>query len=169
MKLLTSTVLLATALLVTATVNTDVLTAAGVQVNWDNPAGYRDINQGNRNRVRYEQSVFKELGKEFAKLAEQLPNDQFLMIQVSDLDLAGDVTYGQGRTIRIIKEMNTPKMTFAYQLLNKDKTVVIEGNAKLNNIHFMQNTSRINMRKKLGYEKEMIETWFDDNLSTHYR
>jgi len=143
---------------------TSDLRAAGVQVNWNNPNSYKDINQGNRNRVRFEKSLFDELGSKFAKLAKSLPEDQFLMVQVYDLDLAGEVTYGQSRTIRIIRDVETPKIKFAYQLMNKDNKVLKEGIADIVSSHYMRRAKRITTRLQFGYEKEMIENWFNDNL-----
>ncbi|NQY34487.1 MAG: DUF3016 domain-containing protein [Alteromonadaceae bacterium] len=135
--------------------------AAEVEVTWSNPEKYRDIRASSESRKHFRAKVFRNLEKHFTKLAAKLPENQTLKIKVSDLDLAGDTLHGGISRIRIVKEINYPRIKFSYQLLDKEnKTVLLAGDVNLKDMNFMQGASLRYKSDYLGYEKKMIDKWF---------
>ncbi|NQY63852.1 MAG: DUF3016 domain-containing protein [Alteromonadaceae bacterium] len=135
--------------------------AAEAEVTWSNPDKYRDIRAGSENRKHFKAKVFNNLEKHFTKLAATLPENQLLKINVSDLDLAGDTMHGGTRNIRIVKEINYPRIKLTYQLVDKgNKTVISSGDVSLKDMNFMQARRLRYQRDFLGYEKKMIDKWF---------
>lgn len=144
--------------------------AAQVEVKWTNPDKYTDIKAGEGHRKKFQEQTFKTLEEHLAKMAEMLPEQQKLLIDVTNLDLAGDVNYTMKR-IRIIKDIFTPRMKFSYQLLNADNTVVKSEDVSLNDMGFMMSNSLKYRSKSLSYEKEMLDDWFrktfEDSLKSN--
>lgn len=144
--------------------------AAQVEVKWTNPDKYTDIKAGEGHRKKFQEQTFKTLEEHFAKMAEMLPEQQKLLVDVTNLDLAGDVNYTMKR-IRIIKDIFTPRMKFNYQLLNADNTVVKSEDVSLNDMGFMMSNSLKYRSKSLSYEKEMLDDWFrktfEDSLKSN--
>jgi hypothetical protein len=100
------------------------------------------------------------LEKHFLKLAKALPESQILAIEVTDVDLAGDVHTGGIRQIRVVKDLYFPKIKFSFKLINTEKAVIQSGNANLKDMNFMM-ASRLKYRNKaLGYEKQLLDDWF---------
>ncbi|WDD98242.1 DUF3016 domain-containing protein [Thalassomonas actiniarum] len=139
--------------------------AAGSEVKWTEPEKYRDIRPGDENRKRFQERTFKELESYFAKLAARLPEKQQLKIEVTDVDLAGDVRFGSHRQIRIIKEIYAPRMTFSYQLLAADETVLSSGEVNLKDMSFMRGSRLKHRTESLNYEKNMLDDWFEETFS----
>lgn len=144
--------------------------AAQVEVKWTNPDKYTDIKAGEGHRKKFQEQTFKTLEEHFAKMAEMLPEQQKLLVDVTNLDLAGDVNYTMKR-IRIIKDIFTPRMKFNYQLLNADNTVVKSEDVSLNDMGFMMSNSLKYRSKSLSYEKKMLDDWFrntfEDSLKSN--
>lgn len=133
--------------------------AAQVEVKWSNPDKYTDIKAGEGHRKKFQEQTFKTLDAHFAKMAKMLPEQQQLIIKVTNLDLAGDVNYGMKR-IRIIKDIFTPRMKFSYQLLNADKAVVKSEDVALNDMGFLMHNNLKYRNESLAYEKKMLDDWF---------
>ncbi|WDE10999.1 DUF3016 domain-containing protein [Thalassomonas haliotis] len=139
--------------------------AADSEVKWTEPEKYRDIRPGDENRKRFQERTFKELEKYFAKLAAKLPEKQTLKIEVTDVDLAGDVRFGSHRQIRIIKDIYSPRMAFSYQLLSADKTLLSSGEVNLKDLNFMHGRGIKHRHEALNYEKNMLDDWFEETFS----
>ena len=140
--------------------------AAMAEVTWIKPDKYRDIRAGEENRKRFEARVLKSLEGHLVKLAEKLPADQVLKIDVTDLDLAGDVWLNV-REIRIVEDLYFPSMAFSYQLLNAEQAVVKEDQVKLKDMSFLTTSNLRYRNKAFGYEKKMLDDWFKDTFSDH--
>lgn len=134
--------------------------AATSEVKWTNPDDYRDIRAGEEHRKHFRERTFKTLEKHFAKLAANLPEDQVLKIEVSNLDLAGDVNLGGLKRFRIIKEIYFPKMEFSYQVVDSKDTEISAGTADLKDMSFMMHSGLRYRHKSLGYEMKMLDDWF---------
>ncbi len=139
--------------------------AADVKVTWTEPGKYRDIYSGNQGKKRFRENTFKELEKHLLKLAKVLPESQLLEIEVLDVDLAGDVHAGGMHNIRVIKEIYSPRIKFSYKLINADKAVIHSDNVNLKDMNFMMGNSSKYRNKSLGYEKELLDDWFDSTFS----
>ncbi|WP_339348844.1 DUF3016 domain-containing protein [uncultured Alteromonas sp.] len=149
-----------------------VLQAAQVEVTWEEPKSYRDVKPSNESRTRFRERTFKELDEFFTELAEKLPEDQKLSITVTGLDLAGQVWpasfVGMGQSaadVRIIKEIDIPRMSFSYVLSDSDNTVLKSEDVKIKDMMFMNTVNRRLPSDNLVYEKNMIEDWFNDTFA----
>lgn len=151
-----------TCLLSFAVVVTQTTAAQGaqVEVKWSNPDKYSDVDGGEEHRQHFKDRTFKAFEKHFAKMAELLPEQQKLVFDVTNIDLAGDVNFGGVKRIRIVKDIFFPRMEFSYQLLNADNSVVKSGEVSLKDMGFMMNSSLRYRNQTLGYEKEMFDDWF---------
>ncbi len=138
--------------------------AAKSEVTWKDYKSYRDIDEGNEGRKQFRERTFKEFEKHFAKLAETLPEDQVLKIEVTDVDLAGDTHAAGINRVRIIKDLYIPRMDFSYQLIDNKNKVVLADEVKLKDMNFMTNISLKYRSKPLGYEKVMLDDWFEDTF-----
>jgi hypothetical protein len=141
--------------------------AADVKITWTEPGKYRDIYSGNQGKKRFQENTFKALEKHLLKLAKALPESQLLEIEVFDVDLAGDVHAGGMRDIRVIKDLYFPRIKFSYQLLNSEKAIILSDNVNLKDMSFMMGNSSKYRNKSLGYEKKMLDDWFNDEFVNH--
>ncbi|MFT5635868.1 MAG: hypothetical protein ACI89T_001323 [Cognaticolwellia sp.] len=133
--------------------------AAQVEVKWTNPDKYTDVDAGEGHRQHFKDRTFKVLEKHFAKMAEALPEQQKLIFDITNLDLAGDVDFGAKR-IRIVKDIFFPRIEFSYQLINADNTVVKSAEVSLKDMGFLMHSSLRHRNQTLGYEKDMLDGWF---------
>lgn len=141
--------------------------AADIEVKWTDPEKYIDVRSGNENRKSFRERIFKNLDKHFAKLAQTLPENQLLKIEVTDLDLAGDVNIGGINRIRVIREAYFPRIKFSYHLEGADETTILEGQINLKDMNFMLTNNLKYRRDSLGYEKKMLDDWFRKTFSEH--
>ena len=135
--------------------------AASSEVTWTDYKSYRDIDAGNENRKSFRERTFKGFEKHFAKLAATLPEGQVLKIDVTDVDLAGDTNASGIHRTRIIKHLYSPRMNFSYQLLDGDGKVIQADEVVVKDMNFMSGNSLKYRNKSLGYEKKMLDDWFD--------
>ncbi|MGB2741443.1 MAG: DUF3016 domain-containing protein [Cognaticolwellia sp.] len=134
--------------------------AAEVEVKWSNSDKYSDVDAGEEHRQHFKDRTFKAFEKHFVKMAELLPEKQKLVFDMTDIDLAGDVHFGGIKRIRIIKDIFFPSMSFSYQLINADNSVVKSGDVELKDMGFMMHSGLKYRDRALGYEKEMFDDWF---------
>jgi hypothetical protein len=138
--------------------------AATSEVTWTDYKSYRDIDSGNDGRKQFRERTFKDLEKHFAKLAEMLPAGQTLKIDVTDVDLAGDTHHGGVNRTRIVKEIYSPRMNFSYQILDADGSVIKSDDVVVKDMNFMSGSSLKYRNKSLGYEKKMLDEWFNETF-----
>jgi len=149
-------------LLSLAVVITQVLSAqaAEVEVKWSNSDKYSDMDAGEEHRKHFKTRTFTAFEEHFAKLAASLPDNQKLVFDVTNVDLAGDVNFGGTRRVRVVKSIFFPRLDFSYQLLNADNTVAKSAEISLKDMGFLTHTSIKYRNQSLGYEKEMLDDWF---------
>lgn len=141
--------------------------AGEVKVTWKEPNKYRDIYAGTEGKKRFRANVFRELEKHLSNLVEVLPSTQTLEVEVTDVDLAGDVHYGGQREIRLIREIHYPRIKLSFKLLTAEKMLITSGSENLKNMNFMSSTRLKYRNKFLGYEKQLLDDWFN-NVFTLY-
>ncbi|WP_068546979.1 DUF3016 domain-containing protein [Thalassotalea crassostreae] len=137
--------------------------AAQVEVVWQSADNYRDIKSANEKTSKFQEKVFKELEQHFSELANKLDQKQTLKITVHDVDLAGDIRYMVGpnnETMRIVRDIDFPKMKFDYQLLDASKNSVKKGSADIKDMGFMTGIKKSLANDSFHYEKNMIDDWF---------
>jgi len=130
------------------------------EVTWTNPEKYTDIRAGNENRSKFKARIFRHFEKHFTHLSEKLPEGQTLKVNVTNVDLAGDVRFDTMDRIRVIRELYIPRMAFTYELVAADNSVVKSGEVDLKDMGFMQHSSNIGRHKAIFYEKVMLNKWF---------
>ncbi len=138
--------------------------AASSEVTWTDYKSYRDIDSGNEGRKQFRERTFKDLEKHFAKLAATLPGDQVLKIDVTDVDLAGDTNAAGINRVRIIKQIYSPRMNFSYELLDATGKVIKSEEVTIRDMNFMSGSNLKYRSKSLGYEKKMLDDWFNDTF-----
>lgn len=161
---------LTTALLALLTIVSlqSVAYAATSEVTWTDYKKYRDIQPGNENRKYFRERTFKNFEKHFTKLAETLPEGQILKIDVTDVDLAGDTHVGGINRLRIVKDIYFPRLTFSYQLVNAvDGSEIVAAKVKLKDMNFMMSSNMRYRNDSLGYEKKMLDAWFEETFKEH--
>ena len=146
-------------------ITSSYLLAGTVEVKWTDPDSYRDIRSGTQHPKHFRKNTFNVLEKHLAKLADKLPQGQILKIDVTDVDLAGEIFYGNSHQLRVVKEANFPRMVFSYQLINADKTLATSGAADIKDMNFLQFNSPAYRNKALGNEKRLLDDWFKETFS----
>jgi len=137
---------------------------AGVaKVNWQDSDHYADIRPTNETQAGFQSRVFKEFENMFDKMAKKLPDGYKLQVNVTDLDLAGEVWpmhRAAGRDIRIVRDIDWPRISFTYVLKDSQDKEVASGKEDLADMNFR---ARPNIRSGMdgfGYEENMLNDWF---------
>lgn len=138
--------------------------AAEVEVKWTNSDKYTDIDAGEEHRKHFKERTFKSFEKHFAKLAKSLPENQKLVFDITNVDLAGDVNHGGMKRIRVVKNIFFPRLEFSYQLLDADNTVVKSDDVSLKDMGFLMHNGLKYRSQSFGYEKEMLDDWFEETF-----
>lgn len=138
----------------------NVVYAATSEVTWTDHEKYRDIHPGSEGRKHFRERTFKSFEKHFAKLAENLPKEQILKINVTDVDLAGDTRSSGINQLRIVKDIYFPRTNFSYELVNTDGSIITSGETVLKDMNFMKGSNSKYRNKSLRYEKVMLDDWF---------
>lgn len=132
-----------------------------VKIEWQDPKSFRDIKAVGDIQSRYEMRTFDTLTQSLNKEASKvLTANQKLELQVTDLDLAGDVrpTFGaSSQDIRVIKDIYPPRITFSYTVIEDGKVIMV-GDEKLSDLGFMNSIGRVN-DKSTRYESQLLADW----------
>jgi len=164
MKMLT-TILLAW---LTIVLIQNVAYAATSVITWTDHEKYRDIRPSNHGgRKHFRENTFKNFEKHFTKLSGNLAKGQVLKIDITDVDLAGDTLVGGIDSLRIVKEIYSPRMNFSYQLVNADGSEVVSADVVLKDMNFMTGSHLRYRNDSLGYEKKMLDDWFFKTFKDH--
>lgn len=148
-----------------------VLSQAQVEINWENPEKYRDVRPTMESRIKFREHTFEQIEEYLQKLAAKLPDDQKLMLNVTNLDLAGQVWpasfvgFGHSASdIRVVKSIDIPRMNFTFKLVNTAGELIQEGDVELKDMAFMDRSNRFFNSESLRYEKNMLRSWFNDEF-----
>lgn len=151
--------------------STQAISKAEVEINWEKPEKYRDVKSTAIPRSKFREQTFAQLQTYLEKLAERLPSDQKLLLNVTNLDLAGQVWPASfvglgisGSDIRVVKSIDIPRMTFTYKLEKNSGELVQEGDVELKDMSFMDRPNRFFSSESLRYEKNMLKNWFEDEF-----
>ena len=130
-----------------------------VIVLWTTPAKYSDVLSGRDNLAL--KATLQDFGKHLTKLTKDLPQNQTLNIEVTDLDLAGNIQMSGLNRVRVYSDLYKPSMTFNYELVEGD-LVVSSDTVVLTDANFLETTNRRHLRlDPLKYEKRMLTKWFN--------
>lgn len=142
--------------------------AAKVEVSWQEPSKFTDVQPAEEPRERFQSRVFEEFERYFERLARDLPDDHTLHITVSDLNLMGDVetqnTSTGLRQMRVVRNYHRPQMDFTYELRDANDNVVMSGEETLRG---RDTYGRADFTRRarsqsdfLNFEKDMLDRWF---------
>ncbi len=144
--------------------------AGTAEVTWQNPDKYTDIKPSNGTDKSYRKSVDKALGGEFKKLAEKLPSGQKLTVNVTNLDLAGEVDpipSRGGYQLRVLKDSYYPQMVFEYKITDATgKSVQESKTVDIKDMGFMSGSVNAASSQDFYYERRMIREWFNKDVMT---
>lgn len=143
--------------------------AAEVNIVWQEPEKFRDIEAGNlMDQKQFQQRVIDELGRHIKAAADKYLPDQYrLNMTVTDVDLAGDVEYFFTRFpggIRVVRNLYFPSIELTYELADEMGTVRTSGQENVKDMGFQFAGSRMIGNAPFGYEKRMIDKWFRDTF-----
>jgi Protein of unknown function (DUF3016) len=127
--------------------------AAGrIELAWIEPERFIDSGPTAADRAE----TLHALGGHIQQLAGALPDGQTLKIEVTDLNLAGEVRFMPGRDVRVLRNRaDWPTMNLRYTLV-ADGRVLKSGETRLSDMNY-----GFTLRSDAyGYEKRMIDTWF---------
>lgn len=134
---------------------------AQAEVNFIKPENFADIGWAGVDR----DNAMKQLGEHFKALAaRELPGKQ-LKIDVTDIDLAGEVEPRvRMDRVRILRSVTIPRMSFTYTL-SENGQVLKSGKANLKDMNYQDaGGNRYFDSEPLRYEKKMIDDWVASEL-----
>lgn len=144
---------------------------ADVDIVWEKPETFRDVKPTSQSRKSFREQTFNSLQEYMQKLAERLPDGQTLTMTVTNLDLAGQVWPASfvglgmsGSDVRVVKSIDIPRMTFSYQLKDKQGVEIQQADVDLKDMAFMDRANRMFSSENLRYEKNMLKNWFEDEF-----
>ena len=153
---------LSTATLLCAAAVPPAQAAGSVEVQWLDPAQYSDAGRSSVERER----VTRILGEHLQKLGRLLPDGQLLKLQVTELDLAGEIEPFGWHNLRVLRgRADWPRMSLRYTL-SADSRTLKTGDARLQDMGYPFNSALSTQQGDLGYEKRMVEQWFKAEFST---
>lgn len=151
--------LMALCCLLTLTAN-----AGQSSVTWQSPEKYVDILPSIENKHTFKDEVFKIFEAHFQKLATKLPEGQTLYINVSNLDLAGAVSFANSHKIRVVDDSTPPRMEFKFQVIDSNNKVLVSRGVYLWPKHFkFQRSLKVN--KPYYHELDLITEWFENTFA----
>lgn len=144
-------------------------TAGTAEVTWkEDGTNYTDMRTTMGAQKQFEERVKLELTAHFNKLAGEMPEDYKWQIEVTDVDLAGRVQTttgrGSGDFVRVINDVDFPRIAFNYAVLDGSGEVVSTGSENLKDLSFTSGImTRRERNERLYYERAMLDEWFADN------
>lgn len=139
-----------------------MVSAGEANVTFGDLKEFRDVKPANETRGGYHKRVQKQFEKHFQKQAEQLPDGYKLGIKVTDIDLAGDVRFGQTE-MRVVKPIYFPRIDFSYVLTDSKGKLVDKGEVSLKDMGFMDKIRR-GRDEEFMHDKRLVTEWFDNDL-----
>lgn len=132
--------------------------AAGeVRVTWKEPEKFSDVGRGALDRERTLQS----LGEHLQRLGERLPTGQTLDVEVTDVELAGELQpFGRFLDeVRVLRgRADWPRIRLRYTLSEGPRTLA-QGTADLSDPNYLGRLPRAGHDGALRHEKQMLDDW----------
>lgn len=136
--------------------------AATVEVRYVEPDNFADIGRSPWDRER----AMNALTAHLQKLGQALPDRQTLRVEVTDVDLAGDIRPWGWHELRVLRgQADWPVINLRYTLLEGERTLK-SGAVRLSDLSYMQTLSgRDRPGEELAFEKRMVRRWFDETFA----
>jgi len=151
-----------TAVAAAATLLAGPTAAATVEVRYVEPDNFTDIGRSSWDRER----ALNTLTAHLQKLGQTLPANQTLRLEVTDIDLAGDIRPWGWHELRVLRDRaDWPSIRMRYTLLEGERTLRTE-EVRLSDLGYMQILSGSDRAgEELAYEKRMVRRWFTDTFA----
>ena len=136
--------------------------AAGqVEVSFKPVDQLADVGRGPRDGERAVQA----LGAHFKSLAARLPDGQTLTVEVTDVNLAGDLQQTRrGDEVRVLKgSADWPTLDLRWTLTGDGRTLA-SGQERLADMSYLQSPLRGGHDTAYGHEIRLIDRWFDNRF-----
>lgn len=134
------------------------LQAAGtVEVSYVEPEKFRDIGFGTVDRER----VLSDMTAVLKALGAKLPDGQTLKLEVTDIDLAGELRPAGGRDLRLVTgRTDWPEIQLRYTLRAGNDTLK-SGEAKIYDLAYFERATFVDrIGTNLPFERQMLRKWF---------
>lgn len=147
--------------------------AGQVTVVWTQPDQFTDIRVGDQPRQPYRQQLFRAFEKHFAKLAQQLPAGYHWHVNITDMDLAGDVNGAYNhklnlnhglRRVRVLSGWFKTAVEFSYRLLDPAGKLLAADDIVLKETRIERFPRHLTSRRSFAYEQYLIKQWFRQTL-----
>lgn len=146
------------ALLSAAMMATAPAAAGTAEVRYENPDRFSDAGRG-----RAAEATQKALTGILQALAERgLPASQVLTVEVTDVDLAGEIPPGSVRLhdVRVLgRHADWPRISLRYTLKDGDRTLA-QGSDVVSDMTYLERGGMLASRGELPYERRMLGEWF---------
>lgn len=137
-------------------------TAGQARVNFIEPEQFADLGRSTVDR----EHVLKSLGDYIQKLGSRLPEGQTLSVDVTDVDLAGELRYWGAHELRVLRgRADWPHLNLRWTLQAADGTSQ-RGEARLDDPNYLMSLRAVDHQNgDLVYEKRMLRKWFEATFS----
>lgn len=151
-----------------------------VHILWKSPKKYRDVRPSNQSPSSFREHVFNEFDEKLESLANDLPQGFILSLEVTNVDLAGNVSFGGlsssiggnfgtgAGDIRVIERAFIPSMKFRYRILDENGNEVFSADEKIKDTSFLQTSLRRERERPFVYEKRMLERWYKSKITPRF-
>lgn len=135
--------------------------AATVEVRYVEPDSFVDIGRSTLDRER----TLNALTAHLQKLGKTLPDGQTLRLDVTDIDLAGDIRPWGWHELRVLRgQADWPQISLRYTLVEGERTLK-SGEVRLSDLAYMQTLNgRDRPGEELAVEKRMVRRWFAETF-----
>lgn len=101
----------------------------------------------------------------FERIGQRLPPDQDLLIEVTDVDLAGWVPPWLSPTphVRVMQPTTWPRINFRYSLIQQGR-VLAGGEEPVTDMSYLSRAGSVRSIDPLRYEEPMLRDWFADRF-----
>lgn len=134
-----------------------VASAVGrADVRYVQPEKFVDAGAGIVERERTQ----RLLTEHFETLAQRLPDGQVLQVQVTQVDLAGEMDTLYFHRVRVLGQFpDAPRVSLRYEL-RQGEQVLARGEEDLSDINYQAGRAYLRGGEALGYERRMLDRWF---------
>lgn len=125
-------------------------------VRYIQPERFVDAGSGVAERERTQ----KLLTEHFEALAQRLPDGQVLQVQVTQVDLAGELDTLYFHRVRVLGQFpDAPRVSLRYEL-RQGEQVLARGEEDLSDLNYQAGWAHLRGGEALGYERRMLDRWF---------
>ncbi len=140
--------------------------AGEVKLTWGNLDQFTDVQEGRDSRDRFRENLMREFADIFNAQAKKLPDGYVMNVDITDLDLAGDIRPSMSSSqIRIMTAIYWPRMSFTYELRNEKAEVIANGKEELRDMDYLNRARFPSGVTHFEFEERMVQDWFRRQLA----